>query len=93
MGMYEQIELSERGKAADSARNSLTKTISRRTAAESSGRTYDVLALCELRRNGHKSVEISRHYSIQHKDSSKTKRVTFAKGGDALCQRKTKLYV
>ena len=40
---------------------------------------YDVLALCELRRNGHKSVEISRHYSIQHKDSSKTKRVTFAK--------------
>ena len=35
--------------------------------------------LCELRRNGHKSVEISRHYSIQHKDSSKTKRVTFAK--------------
>ena len=25
MGMYEQIELSERGKAADSARNSLTK--------------------------------------------------------------------
>ena len=42
-------------------------------------RAYDVLALCELRRNGHKSVEISRHYSIQHKDSSKTKRVTFAK--------------
>ena len=37
-----------------------------------------MLALCELRRNGHKSVEISRHYSIQHKDSSKTKRVTFA---------------
>ena len=35
--------------------------------------------ICELRRNGHKSVEISRHYSIQHKDSSKTKRVTFAK--------------
>ena len=60
---------------------------------KSSGRTYYVLALCELRRNGHKSVEINRHYSIQHKDSSKTKRVTFVKGGDALCQRKAKIYV
>ena len=27
----------------------------------------------------YKRQEISRHYSIQHKDSSKTKRVTFAK--------------
>ena len=47
----------------------------------------------DLWRNGHKSVEINRHYSIQHKDSSKTKRVTFVKGGDALCQRKAKIYV
>ena len=37
-----------------------------RDRLKSSGRTYDVLALCELRRNGHKSVEINRHYSIQH---------------------------
>ena len=43
-------------------------------------------------RNGLKSVEINRHYSIYNKDSSKTKRVT-SKGGDALCQRKAKTYV
>ena len=83
--MYVQIELSERGKAADSARNNLTKNNKQTNCY--------VLALCELRRNGHKSVEINRHYSIQHKDSSKTKRVTFVKGGDALCQRKAKIYV
>ena len=59
---------------------------------KSRDRTYD--SPCNGgKRDDHQSVGLSRHYSVQDKDSSKTKRVTFVKGGDALCQRKAKIYV